>query len=74
MDFNAYVQGCKENSPEGDFAQDWDQDRNKPTVTTWEDLDNYLTAKRACPEAIESAKCLFSKWSGVSYDLLNEDV
>ena len=29
MDFNAYVQGCKENSPEGDFAQDWDQDRNK---------------------------------------------
>ena len=65
MNFNDYVQGLMdEDSPEGDFVRDWNQDCNKPIVNTWEDLDNYLTAKMACPEAIESAKSLFSKSQG----------
>ena len=63
MDFNDYVQGLtNETSPEGDFARDWDQDRTKPTVDTWDDLYWYLKGRNACPEAIESAEKLFKQW------------
>lgn len=62
MDFNDYIQDwIDEDSPEGDFAQDWNRDRNKPTIDTWKDLKTYLALK-ACPEAIEIAKDLFHKW------------
>ena len=65
MDFNDYVQDfIEEESPEGDFAQDWNQDHKKPTIETWHDLELYLVLRNACPEAIEAAKSLFRKWEG----------
>jgi hypothetical protein len=48
-------------TPEGDFARDWGQDKNTPTVKTWDDIYYHLVG-RAHPEVVEIAKELFKQW------------
>lgn len=62
--FKTFLRGLEgEDSPEGDFAEDALRDRRFPeNLTSWGQLEFYLTSRGSSPEAIEAASRAWDRY------------
>jgi hypothetical protein len=45
-----------QDTPEGDFIADARADKTLPNAKSWNELQDYLSRRGACPKAIEAAQ------------------
>jgi len=64
MTFQEFLRRTRaHDTPEGDFVRDAREDRFLPvTFDSWEDLEYYLTKRRACGGAFDAARVVWRRY------------